>query len=210
MAIQLISGASSDILTIDPASKAARVTLYGPDGEPRAFISNRDRGIADVRVQQSATTGAPAVVWAIRSVTTARVVYVSKLWLQLYQSGTGAATELWYELIKGTGCTGISNGSTVTPLRKRTLLVNPDVEVKVLDTGLTLTGVTLGSAFFNCLWPRITHSATATANSASNPFVLDFGDEPIELALNEVLAIRTVNTAVVGDGIIGGCEFHGG
>jgi hypothetical protein len=161
-------------------------------------------------VQQSATTGAPAVVWALRSSTSSRVLYVRKLWLQLYQSGTGAASELWYELIKGTGCTAISNGSAVTPLRKRTAYTNPDVEVKVLDTGLTLTGVTLGGAFFNCLWPRITHSATATANSASTPFVLDFGDQPIELEQDEVLAIRTVNTAVVGDGIIGGCEFSGG
>jgi hypothetical protein len=114
-----------------------------------------------------------------------------------------------YELIKGTGCTA-TNGTAVTPLMKRTGYTNPDVEVKVLDTGITLTGVTLGAACFNCLWPRITHAATATANSASNPFVLDFGDQPIELVQNEVLAIRTINTAVIGDGIIGGCEFYGG
>ncbi|MEA2639818.1 MAG: hypothetical protein QOF51_1212 [Chloroflexota bacterium] len=114
-----------------------------------------------------------------------------------------------YELIKGTGCTA-TNGNAVTPLMKRSSYTNPDVEVKLLDTGLTLTGVTLGSAFFACLWPRITHSATATANSASNPFVLDVGDQPIELAQNEVLAIRTEVTSVVGDGVFGGCEFYGG
>src|SRR5437870_522649 len=85
MAIQIISGASNDIQTIDPSSKAARVTLYGPDGEPLAFVSNRNRGIADIRVQQSATTAAPAVVWALRSITAARTVYISKFWFQLYE-----------------------------------------------------------------------------------------------------------------------------
>jgi hypothetical protein len=32
MPVQLISGASNHLLTVDPTSKAARVTLYGPDG----------------------------------------------------------------------------------------------------------------------------------------------------------------------------------
>ena len=34
MAIAVVSGASSDQLTVDPTSKAARVSLYGTDGRP--------------------------------------------------------------------------------------------------------------------------------------------------------------------------------
>ncbi|MFN0070503.1 MAG: hypothetical protein ACKVVP_03300 [Chloroflexota bacterium] len=102
------------------------------------------------------------------------------------------------------------NGTAVTPLMKRTSYTNPEVQVRVNDVGIDLTGATLGAAFFNCVWPRITQSATAQANSGCNPFVLDFGDQPIELAQNEVLSIRAAGATVIGDGIIGGCEFSGG
>lgn len=34
MGLSIVSGATSDLLTVDPTSKAARVTLYGTDGRP--------------------------------------------------------------------------------------------------------------------------------------------------------------------------------
>lgn len=206
----ITSGASSDLLTIDPTSKAGRVTIYGPDGEAALYTSNRNRGIADIRVKQSTTTSASTVVWSIRSATSGKTLYIRRLWLQLYQTGTGAATEMQYEFVKATSVTAYgSSPTTVTPLLKRTSVTNTDAEVRMLDTGFTLTGAAFGSPFFNCVWPRLTHSATQ-AGIASNPFVLEFGEQPIELALNEVIAIRNVVTAVAGDSIIGGCEFFGG
>ena len=63
-------------------------------------------------------------------------------------NGTGAATEMRYELIKGTSCSAMT-GTDVDQLRKRTTISDPDVEVKVLNTGMTLTGVIWGAAFFN-------------------------------------------------------------
>ncbi|MEA2639819.1 MAG: hypothetical protein QOF51_1213 [Chloroflexota bacterium] len=133
MPLQVISGATNDFLTVGPSSKASRATLYGPDGEPRAFVSNRDRGIALIGLQHSAATAAPAIVWSIRSLTATRTLYIRKFWLQLYYAGTvGAASELQYELVKGVGCTA-SSGTAVPPLMKRTSESNPDVEVKVLN-----------------------------------------------------------------------------
>lgn len=170
-----------------------------------------NRGIADIRIAQSATTAAGVAVWSLRNKTAGKKIYISRIWMQLWQSGTGAATEMQYEWKKGTGCTVQSAGATaVTPLLKRTAHTNPDVEVHKLDTGLTQTGVTLGAAFFNCVWARITHSATAPANSCSGQFTLDLLGDPIELLQNEVLTLLQCTTSVIGDSVSGGVEFYGG
>ena len=104
----------------------------------------------------------------------------------------------------------MSAGATaVTPLLKRTGQTNPDVEVYKLDTGLTQTGITQGAAFFNCVWSRLTHSATQ-AGAVSPVFVMDFMGDPLELLLNEVLSLRQAVNSVVGDSVSGGVEFFGG
>ncbi len=170
-----------------------------------------NRGIADIRISQSATTGAGAAVWAIRNKTAGKKIYISRIWMQLWQGGTGAATEMQYEWKKGTGTTVMSSGATaVTPLLKRTATTNPDVEVYKLDTGLTMTGASHGAAFFNCVWARVTHSATATADICSPQFTLDLLGDPIELLQNETLTLMQCTTSVVGDSVSGGVEFHGG
>lgn len=205
------SGVSADLLTVDPTSKAARVALYGPDGEPLLYISNRNRGIAHIRVRQSAATALGAVVWAIRNSSAGKTLYITKLWLQMWFDGTGAATEMKYELIKGTGCTAMSGGTAITPLLKRTTLTNPDVDCRVLDTGLTLTGVTQEpDPFWSAAMARLTHSATQ-AGGIGTQHVLDISEEaPIELAYQETLSLRQWATSVLGDNIAGGCEFYGG
>jgi hypothetical protein len=208
MAVQTISGASADLLTVDPGSKAARATIYGPDGEPYSYVSSRNRGVAIIAFQHAATTTAPAVVWSIRSITDGRTIYVRKLWLQLYHAGAGAASEMQYELVKGTGCTA-TTGSAVTPLLKRTSYTNPDVEVKMATAGITLTGVTLGAPFCVRTWPRVAISG-ATADPNSEMTVLDCTDQPVELTLNEVLVVRLKVDSLIGDGLYGGCEFCGG
>lgn len=174
---------------------------------------NQDSSVYDLRVAQSATTAATAVVWAIRNSATAaskRILYVRKIWMQLWFKGTGAATEMQYEWIKGTGCTAIAGGGVaVTGLLKRTTLTNPDVDCQVLDTGLTMTGGALGSAFFNATMSRLTHSATQ-AGGIGGMIPLDFKEYPIELAANEFLALRQCTTSVIGDCVSGGVEVYGG
>jgi hypothetical protein len=199
----------SQLLRVDASSGALRATEYGPDGQALAYVSNNDRGIASIRVRQSGTGAAPLVVWAIRNKTAGKTLYIRRFWLQLGFNGTGAATEMQYELIKGTGCTALTGATAVTPLLKRTAISNSDVDCGVLDTGITLTNVALGSAFWSAWMSRVTHSATQ-AGQFGGQHILDFSDQPIELLQNEVLAIRTVQTAVIGDIAEGGCEFFGG
>ena len=204
------SGASSDQLTIDATSKAGRVTLYGPDGQALLYNSGTTRGVADIRIQQSATTGAPVIVWALRN-SGAGTIYINKINYQLFQRGTGAATQMQYDFWKYTGATAFGGSPTaVTPIAKRTSLgVGVGVTIGVLDTGFTLTSASATSAFHNAFWTRITQSATPGAQYISALNVLDYGQFPIELAANECLVIRTVVTSVVGDGMSGSVEFYG-
>lgn len=172
------------------------------------FAGSYDRGIARINVVQTAATAAWAYVWALRNPTAGRTLYINRIWLQLWFNGTGAATEMIYVLVKGASCTAMSGGATITTLLKRTSITNPDVDCWVLDTGLTLTGVSLGGIFWRTAWSRLTHSATQ-AGVASPQFVLDFGDKPIELAKNEVLVMQQAAASVIGDTIAGGVEFYG-
>jgi len=210
------SGASTDQLTIDPTSKAARVTLYDAQGNLMAPRSDNDRGILNVLVRQSAATGAGAAVWALRNATAGKVLYITRIWWMLAFDGTAAATFMRYEWIKGTGCTAMTGGVAVTPLLKRTSVTNPDVDARVLDTGLTQTGITQGAAFFTCTFPRWLPAAalsTSDAGPVSPFFEMVFPDSaPIELAQNEVLSLRNgpTNASVVGDTVLGGVDFIGG
>lgn len=177
---------------------------------PNSSLFGVNKGILDIRVVQSATTAAGASTWAVRCATASKIIYISKIWMQLSFSGTGAATEMVYEWIKGTACTAMSGGAAVTALLKKAGVTNPDVDARVLDTGLTQTGISQGAAFFNMAWQRVTHAATQTDATTSGLAVLDFSDDPIELAQNEVLSLRQGATSVVGDTVRGGVEFYGG
>jgi hypothetical protein len=184
------------------------VWVQTPQGDPTVYASSHDRGIARINVVQTAATAAWAYVWALRSATAGRTLYISRIWLQLWFNGTGAATEMIYVLCKGADCTAMSGGAAVTALLKRTAITNPDVDCRILDTGLTLTGVSLGGIFWRVAWSRLTHSATQ-AGVCSPQFVLDFGRQPIELSQNEVLVMQQAAASVVGDTIAGGVEFYG-
>ena len=168
-------------------------------------------GIAAIKVVQSATTGAGAATWAIRNgTTTGKTLFIRKIWMQFIFSGTGAATEMQYEWIKGASCTAMSGGTAVTPLLRTSRVSHGDVDVRVLDTGLTQTGISMGSSFWIGGYQRVTHAATQTADTSSNIFELDFGAYPIELQKNEVLTLRQLATSVIGDTVLGGVDFYGG
>jgi hypothetical protein len=199
------SGATADLLTVDPASKAARVTLYDAAGAPMHPADNA-RGTALIKVRQTAATGAGAAVWAIRNPSATRTVVIKRLALRCFFDGTAAATLMRYELIKGTGVTAFSGGAVVSPLIKRTAMA-PTAEVRVLDTGLTLTGVSWGGPGHEIIHGRVTQATTVFVSTQD---ILDFAEidiENIELATNEVLAIRNVVVAVIGDNILGHCDF---
>jgi len=206
------SGASVDLLTIDPTAKAARVLLYAPDGTPLVYPSLTGRSVANVLVRQSAATAAGASVWGLHEPTAGRTIYITKIWLKPSFDGAAALTHMRYELIKATGVTSFTGGVVVTPLIKRTSIGAPNAVARVLDTGLTLTGATFGGAFYTLNYQRILSGAAlaTTMGYITGPVhVLEF-NPPIELAQNEALAIRNgpTNASVIGDTLMGGVEFQ--
>lgn len=206
------SGATADLLTVDPTSKAARVTLYGPDGQALRYLSGTQRGIALVKVTATGTAAANTIIWVLRNSGSAgRVLYISRIYIQCAFNGTGAATEQRYQFLKYTGVTAFGGSPTaITPLLKRTSLgAPPDVSAAFLDTGLTLTNGVAGAIWWEVIWNRLTHSATQ-AGGISGQYLAPVNDEqPLELAANEALAITNGATQVVGDIVQGAVEFYG-
>lgn len=203
------SGASTDQLTVDPTSKAARVTLYDFAGNA-ILPTELARCTSNILVRQTATTAAGAAVWAIRNSSAARTVVILGVSFHCAFDGTGAATLMRYEFLKATTVTAFSGGTQVTSALHKTSLSAPLAETRVLDTGLTLTGAAFGGPIYTATHGRITPSATALA--AGPQHVLPFsvmGMGPLELAQNECLVLRNgpTNASVVGDSVFGTVFF---
>jgi hypothetical protein len=210
MAIQIISGSTTDQMTIDPVSQAARITWYSSDGLSTA-PTDTYRGVAAINVRQTATTGAGVSTWAIYNNSSTKTVHIKSIYLQLFFDGTGAATLMKYEFIKGIGVTTFSGGTVVTPLHKRTSQVSPVASVRVLDTGVTTTGATFGGSMFTITQGRVPQTTSPDgikfqSTTAYLSFEM-FREFPIELALNEVFSLRQLATSVIGDNVVGYVEF---
>jgi hypothetical protein len=199
------SGATSDVLTVDPTSKAARITPYDAAGNPLG--QGAAAWSAHFPVRQSAATGAGAHVLYIRNTHATKKVYIEKITVMSAFDGTGAATLMAYKFIKGTTITSTSGATAVTALNKTTGVGNPvaAADIGFIDTGATLTGLTVGGILSSFYAPRPTlsaGSATAAATPLNPPAIWDFtGDvaHPIQLVQNEALYLDNLNTAVVGD-----------
>lgn len=205
------SGTASDLLTVGATSKAARITPYDDAGNSLA-PTELARGDVNVLVRQTGTTAAGACVWGLRNSSATRTIVVYRIRFSLSFDGTGAASLMRYEWIKGTGVTTFSGGSAVTPaILKTSLTQGTAVDTRVLDTGLTTTGLTAGGAMYTATWARLTFSATQ-AGGISPQHVLDFqgaGFGGLELVQNEILCLRNgpTNASVIGDTVLGDVLF---
>lgn len=197
------SGTTADLLSVDPTSKAARVTLYDALGTP---LNSPDtfRGFYSVKVRQSAATGAGATVFAIWNGTAGKTINISSISLQLFFDGTAAATLMEYELLKATGVSAFSGGVVVTAAIKKGTLPPVSAVARILDTGLTLTGASFGAQIIDMAQGRVTQTTTNFASTLRPDNVFE---TPIELAFQEALVLRQVVTSVIGDRIMGCVEF---
>jgi hypothetical protein len=199
------SGATADLLTIDPTSKAVRSTLYDAAGNPMSQAAAA--WSAHFPVRQSATTGAGAHVAYIRNTHATKKVYIERILVDSAFDGTGAATLMAYKVQKGVSVSGTSGGTAVTALNKTTSVGNPvaAADIAFIDTGATLTGLSAGGILGSFYAPRPTlsaGSATAATNPLNPPVVWDFTGplaHPIQLVQNEVIYFDNLNTAVIGD-----------
>jgi hypothetical protein len=202
------SGASSDLATVGATSKAIRVSDYDDAGNS-LVPAELFRGSVAIVVRQSTNTSAGACVWGLRNSSSTRTINVDRLLVSYSFDGTGATTNMRYEFIKGTGVTAFSGGSVVTPSSYKTSLASTAADTRVLDTGLTTTGITAGATLAVSGWNRLTGSATQSGTFSGVFTVLDqvVGLGPLELAQNEILCLRQLATSVAGDTVLGSATF---
>lgn len=211
MSITLAGGTTGTLQEVDTTSKAGRVILYDSAGnvlQPTPVYE----GIALINVRQSAATAAGVVTWGLYNSHASRIVRIRSLLLQLFFDGTAAATLMKYELLKMTGITTFSGGTLVTPSHKRTSLSGAQVSAcRVLDTGLTTTGGTAQAAMWNGVQGRVTQTTTVFSQSIIIPQIASPNGSlvamNVELAQNEALVLRQLATSVIGDNVVGSCEF---
>jgi hypothetical protein len=212
---QIYAADGTTILFIDSktgiegvAKGQAAVGLYDRNGDPLNPVTPK-RAIYQIKVRQSATTGAGAVVWALWNPTgSAITTLIKRLWLQLTFDGAAVATLMAYEIIKATAVTAFSAGAAVTPALKRTSQGTPTTQCRVLDTGLTTTGITVQGILNEILQGRVTMTTTGFSQTQFQQDWIDMRLEQLELAAGEMLAIRQVVTSVIGDRVQGYAEIE--
>jgi hypothetical protein len=214
MPVQIQSGTSSSALTIDPVSKAARVTLYTTDGSP-LHPQDAYRGIVSISVRQLLTSGAAqgSAVWAIHNVTGTKTINIKQVQIQMFFDGTAAATLMKYEFVKATGVTSLTGGTAVVPLAKKTSIsTTAAAKVMVFDgsANLSAPGAIYGGVMCPLVSGRVTQTALSFSSTLSTMSFENFREFPIELAANEMLALRPSagwTGTVIGDNIVGYVEF---
>jgi hypothetical protein len=192
MAREIKSGASTDLMTVDPVSKAARVTQYKTDGT----LLNTEF-IAEYMVSASIlTTAALATTvgfFTIRNGAT-RTMVLKEVSIFSAFCGTAAATALQIGLDRFTaGSTTPTGGTAITvfPAENSGMSASTvaDCRVCVAGTGLTLTGVTKSGTVAITVVPR-------SVTGASINYVFD---KDVELLPNEGLVLYPYATGVIGD-----------
>lgn len=176
------------------------------------MLSSADlyRGQVLIDVQQSAATAATNVVWALLNPAgSGRKIAIERIFLEQYFDigGTAVATLMKYEIIKGAGVTAFSGGASVTPLHKTTSLASGAVaQARVLDTGLTVTGVAWAGIGLNLEHSRVL--ATSTVPLYKSAYLFEYPRlKEIELEQGEILAIRLLAAAVIKDTLKGSCDY---
>lgn len=199
------SGATADLLTVDPTSKAARVTLYDNAGN-EVLKPPTGAYVLPVSVTQSAATAANSTVWAMRYVTGSLTAKIRRIRLAVGFNGTAAAaTSVAYHLCRFSTATP-TGGTAIGVIKKRNSYAGSVVtDARFLDTGLTVAGVVFETPFAQMSIPV---SVTGVINPWEVDFV-DVGDRFDEFALvaGEGLAIRLDVVAVAGQIISGYVEW---
>lgn len=163
------SGATSDLLTIDPTSKAARVTLYNSDGSYNG---------------EKPTYRAATIIPLVVAVTVNRVFFnilgsASKIVTVKRIAVSGATlTAVGYFAVNVVRLSSATSGGTSTTLVGVSCDTNDPAAtavVKAYTAVATADGTLVGTmATCRVLW----QSTTAAAAGLTRDYVFDFGDMP--------------------------------
>lgn len=202
---QIQSGVGSDLLTIDPTSKAARVTPYDFQGNQFSPYPDPGAYALPVNIDQTANTAANSTVWAMRN-GASKKMFFRRLLLAVHFDGTASAgNTLKYMLTRFSAATPTGGTSLAAAKMQTTFSASTLADARFLDTGLTTTGVTFETEFATLAIPA---SVTGGIIFWNCPFIgSNEAKEPFVLNPNEGLAIRLQNAAVTGLGITGSIHW---
>lgn len=202
---QIQSGASSDLLTIDPTSKAARVTPYDSLANEHAPFPSPGAYALPINIDQTAATAANSTVWAMRNGASNKI-FLRRLLLNIVFDGTAAAgLTLRYMLARFSAATPTGGTSIPAIKMQTTFAASTLADARFLDTGLTTAGVV-----FETEWATLSIPASITGGVVNWPCPFIGSNEAKEsfvLNPNEGLAIRLQSAAIIGLGISGSVHW---
>jgi len=223
---QIQSGASADLLTVDPTSKAARGTLYDSGGRELSPIST---GSYTLGFQVRHTTAAAANISVLNMRgPPSKTAYVKRIHGVIGFDGTALAASgtLRYGIYRGNGAVNTTaGGSRVAPDpsegKKRSSYVNWTLNEFAYDlngTGLTTTGITFETQPLHILHipvvsTQVAAAATSNTQGCYQAFDLNWErydglDQAVELGSNQHLTIRVLTVAaIIGLSISGSIEW---
>lgn len=206
MAVQLRSGATSDLLTIDPVASAARATLYDDSG---VALSPMVTGayIAAMNVRATVTL-TQHTLFAFRNSNT-RTVYITRIYMIRAFDGTAPATGRTSNctLLRFDGGGSYTGGTgSATIGKKKTSYGASAISSIIFNPGASLT--TSGTVNTSSLmFLPVIHTTTSRTTSYDVRFNRS-GDNVNKLVLraNEGLVIQ--QRSVAGLGIYGFIEWY--
>ncbi len=200
---EIKSGATADKWTIDPTSKAGRVTLYRSDGS-EIWPKPNGAYLLPVGFRMTAALAANSLVWAMRN-GSSRTIVIKRVTLLVGFDGTAAASVSIYNLLRFTGANP-TGGNALTVVKRDSTDPASTVQDSRESTGgaaLTDAGISYESPF-----ARVGCQRQVNANNQLNLIPLNLEREGLFiLGSNEGLGIRLVNAAVIGDHILGGVSW---
>lgn len=162
------SGATTDQLTIDPTSKAARVTLYNSDGSYGAEKATY-RAATIIPLVTAVTVNVPFfnIIGSTSKIVTVKRIAISGATL----------TAVGYFTVNVVRLSTASSGGTSTTLVDVPLDTNdpaPTAVVKAYTAAPTMGSLVGTIATNRCLW----QSTTAAAAGLPRDYLFEFGDMP--------------------------------
>ena len=196
MAAEIKSGASADLATVDPISKALRVGLYNSDGSEIFPTFDGNYSVPIDVVPSTLTDG--TTYWAIRN-TGAKNAHIHRIRIKLGFVGTEAASGSKFQLRRFSAATP-TGGTALTPNKFNNLAPASSIgDCRFAPAGLTETGLSFEQRF-EMLGVSSSHSNDA-------PATIKFGEHKFILAPGEGLAISAYGAVVAGCWIIGAVSW---
>ena len=196
MAAEIKSGASADLATVDPTSKAIRVSLRKTNGD--LLIPEYDGNYClPIEIVPSTLTDG-TVYWAFRN-TGAKRVFIHKMRIKVGFAGTPGASGSRFQLRRFSAAT--PTGGTALDVIKfdNTQPASSVGDARFAPAGLTVAGVSFES--------RFEMFGVTSDNNNDAAAVIDFGEHPFVVAPNEGISISAYGAVIAGSWIIGAMSW---